>query len=91
MFHKNWKFSNNYSKKIQKFLSNRFNFSKFFLEKNRFLGKKNVDMFENSIHFLILCIVLTNETTYDTRSSKNTNIILLGSKCKEKLFSTKQM
>ena len=38
-----------------------FNFSNFFLEKIDFLGKKNVDIFENSIHFLILCIVLKNE------------------------------
>ena len=40
-----------------------FNFSKFFLEKIYFLAKKNVDIFENSIYFLILCIVLKNETS----------------------------
>ena len=34
-----------------------FNFSNFFLEKIDFLGKKNIDIFENSIHFLILGIV----------------------------------
>ena len=34
-----------------------FNFSNFFLEKIDILGKKNGDIFENSIHFLILCIV----------------------------------
>ena len=28
-----------------------------------FWGKKNVAIFENSIHFLILCIVLKNETS----------------------------
>ena len=52
-FHKIWMFSNNYSEKIHKFLSNMF----------RFLGKKNVDIFENSIHFRILCIVWKNETS----------------------------
>ena len=36
-----------------------FNFSNFFRKKD-ILGKKNVDIFENSIHFLILCIVLKN-------------------------------
>ena len=36
-------------------------FSNIFLEKVEFWGKKNVDIFENSIHFLILCIVLKNE------------------------------
>ena len=40
-----------------------FNFSNFFLEKNKFLGKKNIDIFENSIHFLILCILWKNETS----------------------------
>ena len=38
-----------------------FNYSKFFLEKIDFLGKKNVYIFENRIHFLILCIVFKNE------------------------------
>ena len=27
------------------------------------MGKKTVDIFEKSIHFLILCIVLKNETS----------------------------
>ena len=30
---------------------------------NRFFGQENVDIFENSIHFLILWIVLKNETS----------------------------
>ena len=44
-------------RKNHKFLSNMFNFSNFFLEKIDFWGKKNVDIFENSIYFLMLCIV----------------------------------
>ena len=39
-----------------------FHFSKFSLKMN-FSGKKNVDIFEKWIHFLILCIVLKNETS----------------------------
>ena len=35
----------------------------FFFEKIDFLAKNNVDIFENSIHFLILCIVWKNETS----------------------------
>ena len=38
-------------------------FFEIFLMKNRFFGQENVDIFENSIHFLILCIVLKNETS----------------------------
>ena len=38
-------------------------FLKFFLGKIEFLDKKNVYIFENSSHFLILCIVLQNETS----------------------------
>ena len=40
-----------------------FNFSNFFLEKIDLLGKKNIDIFENSIYFLILYIVWKNETS----------------------------
>ena len=46
---------------MHKFQSNMFNFSNFFLEKNRFFGQEKYDIFENSIHFLILCIVFKNE------------------------------
>ena len=41
-----------------------FDFSRFFLGKIDFLGKKNVDIFDNSIHFLILCIVFKNEISF---------------------------
>ena len=38
-------------------------FLAFFLEKMDFSGKKNVDIFEKWIHFLILWLVLKNETS----------------------------
>ena len=39
-------------------------FLKFFLGKIDFLDTKNVNIFENSIHFLILCIVLKMKLRY---------------------------
>ena len=46
-----------------KFLKNLFNFRNFVEKKMDFSGQKDIDIFEKRIHFLILCIVLKNETS----------------------------
>ena len=61
-YHKNWKFENNSTEKIQKSLQNMFHFSNVFVEKWILRARKNVDIFEKWIHFLILSNVLLNET-----------------------------
>ena len=43
-------------------------FFEIFLSKNRFFGQENVDIFENSVHFLILCIFLKDETSLAPRT-----------------------
>ena len=69
-----------------------FNFSKFFLEKMYFSGKKNVDIFEKWIHFLIVEFVpaLEKLTTKHLLDAINEKSIRNYRECLTNLYKTRE-